>query len=547
MKEKMVLCGGGGHCRVVIEAIRSANVYEIAGVVDPEIKPGQKVCGISVLGGDEKLEELFRQGVRKAFISVGSVVDCEARKKLYRKIKRIGFDLPCLIHPSAFVADGVKTGEGTFVAASSAVGAGVVTGKNVILNTFSSVDHDCLIDDFAHVAPGAVLSGGVRIGKEAHLGTGARVAQYVTVGARGVVGAGLTLRRDLGDGERYLGQEYSPSLGRGRVFIIAEAGVNHNGDLDTAIRMIDAAASAGADAVKFQTFCAEKLTTASAPKAKYQSEDVGDEKMQLEMLRSLELDPEQHRSLVDHCRKKGIKFISTAYDTESVDMLSELGLDIFKIPSGEITNLPYLRKIGALGKKVILSTGMSNLQEVSEAFEILVAEGTSPDEVTILHCNTEYPTPYEDVNMRAMLVIRDRFGTKVGYSDHTSGIEVAVAAAALGANIIEKHFTLDRNMKGPDHKASLVPEELGNMVRAIRNIEKIMGDGLKKASDSELKNRPLVRKSLVAARDIAKGEVFTGQNITAKRPGTGISPMKWDDVLGKRALRDYKRDDLVEI
>ena len=304
--------------------------------------------------------------------------------------------------------------------------------------------------------------------------------------------------------------------------VIAEAGVNHDGDLERAKRLIDVAAEAGADLVKFQSFNAEQLVTASAGKAAYQAARSGADESQQAMLRRLQLTSAMHRELQAHCRMRRIGFFSTGFDLQSLDLLAELGLERFKIPSGEITNLPYLRQIGALGKPLILSTGMSTLEEVAAALAALEKAGTPRRYVTVLHCNTEYPTPMPDVNLRAMLTIRDAFGVEVGYSDHTLGIEVAIAAVALGATVIEKHFTLDRTLPGPDHAASLEPGELAAMVRAIRNIEAALGDGVKQPSASELPNRAHARKSLVAAHAIRRGETFTAANLGVKRPGTGF-------------------------
>lgn len=332
------------------------------------------------------------------------------------------------------------------------------------------------------------------------------------------------------------------------VFIISEAGVNHNGSLVIAKKMIEAAAEANVDAIKFQTFQAERVISRYAPKAAYQKEKTVEGESQLEMVKKLELDENSHTILNQHCRGQGIQFLSTPFDLESVELLCRLGLEIFKIPSGEITNLPYLRKLGALNKRLILSTGMADLGEIEDALNVLTEFGTSLENITVLHCNTEYPTPFEDVNLRAMLTIRSAFpGIAVGYSDHTVGIEVPIAAVAMGATVIEKHFTLDRNLPGPDHKASLVPDELKLMVTSIRNIERAHGDGIKRPSHSESKNKPIARKSIVAAVPIQTGEVFTGDNLTSKRPGTGISPMRWDEVLGKKAQRDFAPDELIEL
>ncbi|MDO8505867.1 MAG: N-acetylneuraminate synthase [bacterium] len=331
------------------------------------------------------------------------------------------------------------------------------------------------------------------------------------------------------------------------VFIIAEAGVNHNGDIVLAKKLVDAAATAGADAVKFQTFVAEQLVTHTASKAAYQIENMGRGESQFEMLKKLELTETMHHALIERCREKGIMFLSTPFSIECAKLLYGLGLTIFKIPSGEITNLPYLRVVGSFKKRVILSTGMANMDEVKAAVAVLIDAGTVKDQITVLHCHTDYPTAMKNVNLRAMLSMKDVLGVFVGYSDHTLGIEVPIAAAALGATIIEKHFTLDKNMEGPDHKASLDPDELKAMVHAIRNIEQALGDGIKKPTASENKIASVVRKSIVAARAIKKGNVFTKENLTTKRPGTGVNPTQWDHVLGKKAKRDFNEDELIEL
>ena len=332
-----------------------------------------------------------------------------------------------------------------------------------------------------------------------------------------------------------------------KTLIIAEAGVNHNGDLELAKQIVKAAANAGADLVKFQTFTAERLAIDSAPKADYQNQTTDQKQSQFAMLRQLELTEEMHEQLIVYCSKQGIGFFSTGFDLQSVDYLASLGADRFKIPSGEITNLPYLRHVGAFGKPLILSTGMATLGEIEAALDACESAGTPRSRITVLHCNTEYPTPMQDVNLRAICSIRDAFGVAVGYSDHTLGIEVPIAAVALGATVIEKHLTLDRNWPGPDHKASLEPDEFAVMVRAIRNIEQAMGDGIKRPSPSESKNKSIARKSLVAARSIKAGERFTPENLTAKRPGTGVSPMRWDKAMGRIATRDYGADEMIEL
>ena len=332
-----------------------------------------------------------------------------------------------------------------------------------------------------------------------------------------------------------------------KVFIIAEAGVNHNGSLGTAKKMVDIAVQAGADAVKFQTFKAGALVSKYAAKAGYQKMTTRKGESQLEMIKKLELGLHEHKELLRYCRKKKIIFLSSPFDLESIDLLECLGLKIFKIPSGEITNLPYLRKIGSLRKKLIISTGMSTLKEVGDALRILVKSGTKKKDITVLHCNTEYPTPFSDVNLLAMLTIKNKLGVQAGYSDHTSGIEVAIAAAALGAAVIEKHFTISKNMQGPDHKASLEPKEFAAMLLAIRNIEQALGEGIKRPTASEAANLQVVRKSLVASRAISIGELFSAVNITAKRPGTGISPMRWDELIGRPSPRAFAPDELIEL
>jgi N,N'-diacetyllegionaminate synthase len=329
------------------------------------------------------------------------------------------------------------------------------------------------------------------------------------------------------------------------VFIIAEAGVNHNGSVDLAKQLIDVASNSGADAVKFQTFKAENLVSKNTKKAEYQKQNTNPSESQFDMIKKLELDEETHKELITYCQEKNIMFLSTPFDHDSIDLLSSLGLHIFKIPSGEITNLPYLRYIGSLDKQVVLSTGMSNLQEVEDALTILINAGTSKENITILHANTMYPTPMEDVNLNAMLTIQQEFGVAVGFSDHTLGIEVDIAAVAMGASIIEKHFTLDKTMNGPDHKASLEPDELKAMVLSIRNIEKALGSYEKKPSPSESINIDIARKSIVSNQIIKKGDMLSDKNITTKRPGTGISPMEWDKVIGTVATKNYQVDDLI--
>lgn len=328
-----------------------------------------------------------------------------------------------------------------------------------------------------------------------------------------------------------------------KVVIIAEAGVNHNGSLKLAKQMVDEAAKADADYIKFQTFHAEKLVTDRAVKAEYQKQMTNKQESQFDMLKKLELHESDFIELEEYCKRVGIGFLSTPFDLESIAFLDKLEMDFWKIPSGEVTNLPYLERIAHTGKPIIMSTGMCEESEILDAITIL-KEGKS-GEITLLHCNTEYPTPYKDVNLKAMQTLKEHFGVKVGYSDHTKGIEVPIAAVALGAQVIEKHFTLSQDMDGPDHKASLEPMELTEMIKAIRHVEKAMGDGIKRVSESEEKNRNIVRKSIVARTDIKKGEIFSENNLTVKRPGDGISPMKWREMIGKVANRDFKVNEQI--
>jgi len=330
-----------------------------------------------------------------------------------------------------------------------------------------------------------------------------------------------------------------------KTLIIAEAGVNHNGKLELAKKLVDAAKIAGADIIKFQTFISKNVVSRNAKKAEYQKRNQINDESQLEMVQKLELSFSEFTELDHYCKHKGIEFMSTAFDFDSIDFLDGLEMDKWKIPSGEITNLPYLMKIASLKKPVILSTGMSNMEDIESAIKVLKDNGTG--ELTVLHCTTEYPTPFKDVNLKAMNTIKDTFGVKIGYSDHTKGIEVPIAAVALGATVIEKHFTLDRNMEGPDHKASLEPDELKVMVDSIRHIELALGNGMKQPAESEKKNMAIARKSIIASRDIKAGELFTEENLTVKRPGDGISPMKWFEVIGKTATRDFEEDELIEL
>ena len=331
-----------------------------------------------------------------------------------------------------------------------------------------------------------------------------------------------------------------------KVFIIAEAGINHNGSINLAKKLINVASKAGADAVKFQTFKTENVLIKNAKKANYQKNDNEKNQSQFELIKKLELSANTHKKLINYCKKKKILFLSSPFDLDSIDLLNNLGLKTIKVPSGEITNLPFLEKLGKLNKKIILSTGMANMNEIKDALNVLIKAGTPKKKITVMHANTEYPTPIKDVNLRAMITIGKTFNVNFGYSDHTLGIEASVAAVALGAKCIEKHFTLNSNMDGPDHKASLEPNELKEMIKAIRNTESALGSSIKKPSKSETPNIKIVRKSIVASKDIKKGEIFTEQNLTTKRPGNGLSPFKIKRILGKKSKKNYKKDQQIK-
>jgi len=331
-----------------------------------------------------------------------------------------------------------------------------------------------------------------------------------------------------------------------KVLIIAEAGVNHNGDMELAKKLVDAAADAGADYVKFQTYKTDALLLETAEKAGYQKKIMGESENQYEMLKKLELCENNHVVLIEHCESRNVKFLSSPFDLDSIDLIAKLNLDFIKVPSGEITNFPYIRKVGGAGKKILLSTGMSNLGEIEAALNLMVDSGADMDQISVMHCNTEYPTPPKDANLRAISTIQNAFNVKVGYSDHTLGVEAAIAAVSMGATVIEKHITLDKNMSGPDHMASMDPEDFKQFVQCIHNVEAMLGGGLKRPSQSEKKNITIARKSIVASKAISKGEPFGEGNLTTKRPGDGVSPMRWNDVVGKVAHREYSADEKID-
>lgn len=553
-KRKIVLIGGGGHCRSVLDAVVRMNAFDEIVITDAAVPAGTRMMGYEVVGGDELLPQLYEEGFRYAFVAVGCIGNTAMRQNLFRQASETGFLFPNIVDPSAAVATDVTFGNGIFVGKQAVINAGAVIGDMAIINTGAVIEHGCHIGSFSHISVNAALCGGVSTDSSVFVGAHATVVQEVRIGRGSVIGAGALVLGDVPDETHVVGLwkarqtetgERGMSEFSDRILMIAEAGVNHNGSLELAYRMVDAAKEAGADIVKFQTAKAELMVSKFAGKAEYQKKTTGGEESQIEMLKKLLPAYDDFILLKKYCEKKGIEFLSTPFDMESIHFLDGLGCRFWKIPSGEITNYPYLIEIARTKKPVILSTGMADMNEVEAAVALLKKYGSG--EICLLHCTTEYPAPYAEVNLRAMQTLKERFGCKTGYSDHTPGIEISVAAAAMGASVIEKHFTLDRNMEGPDHKASLEPDELADLVRAVRHVEAALGDGVKRPTESEKKNIVAARKSIVARRKIQKGEMLTEENITAKRPGNGISPMRWNEVIGSRAIRDFEEDELLEV
>jgi N,N'-diacetyllegionaminate synthase len=422
------------------------------------------------------------------------------------------------------------------------VSSATAIGNNCIMNFKILVEYDGDVEEQKHIAAGATINVGSSLGESSFIEIGSKDHESINLVMLRAIVMGVTVRHDNISNYTVFRRLISMF---NRTLIIAEAGVNHNGDLKLAKQLIDVAAQAGADYVKFQTFNAERIVTKTADKAEYQNQSSDSSESQFEMLKRLELSKEMHLELIEHCDLRTIKFLSTGFDIQSVDLLVGLGLNLIKIPSGEITNLPFLRYLGSLGLPVILSSGMSTMKEIDDALLIFEQTGLPRDKIIVLHCTTEYPTPMDEVNLRAMNSIRKKLGVAVGYSDHTLGIEVSVAAVALGASVIEKHFTIDRSLPGPDHKASLEPVELGAMVEAIRNVEVALGSDVKEPTNSEIKNIQVVRKSILAGRKIEIGEILSASNLVVKRPGDGISPMQWDRLVGQIACREYLPDEKI--
>ena len=540
-KKKLLLIGGGGHCRSCIDVIRSTGIYDIVGVLDVADNVGSTVEGVDIIATDAELPSYINQ-IDECLITVGQVGASELREKLFQSVRAQGVRLATIVSPSAYVAESASLGEGTIVMHNVVVNAGAKVAENVILNSMSLIEHGANIGAHSHVSTRATINGDVKIEEGCFIGSHAVIFNHCTIGQHSIIGGGQVVRRNLPDGSIPIDVsniQVSP------VFVIAEAGVNHNGDLNLALQMIEVAAASGANAVKFQTFRAEDLSTDYAEKAEYQKVSTGHSESQQNMLKALELAESDYVQLVKHCKTHNIEFMSTAFDVTSMDFLLELGIQRIKIPSGELTNVPFLRHCAKQRLPLILSTGMATFDEIIDAKNVLLDAGLDINQLTILHCNTAYPTPFEDANLSCVTTL-SKLSAEVGYSDHTLGDEAIIASIALGASIVEKHFTLDRRLPGPDQSTSLEPDELTSMVKRIRNIEKAMGDGIKEPTQSEIVNIAVARKSIVASTVIKKGDILSEKNVTTKRPGSGVSAALWDQLIGQVALRNYSIDEQID-
>lgn len=540
-KKEIILIGAGGHAASSIDVIESEGRFRIAGLIGVEEDLGHRICGYEVIATDNDLGKLANE-YKYAIVTIGQIKSPKNRIFLYNSALSASFTLPSIVSPEAYVSKHASIGAGTIVMHGAMVNAKATLGENCIVNSNSVIEHGVHIGDHCHISTGVILNGGTTVGSNTFIGSATLSKQEISIGKNCIVDMGSVIRCDIPADTTH----WAPA-GRDKVTIIAEAGVNHNGDINLARQLIDAAAIAGVDIVKFQTFTADRLVTKNAVKAEYQIAANGSEESQYRMLKRLELDAKMHKDLFEHAKKRGIEFLSTAFDEDSVDFLAQIGLRRFKVPSGEINHLAYLRRIAAVAEEIIISTGMATLSEIGAAISVFEAAGIDRRHITLLHCTTDYPANIDEANISAMRTMAQEFGTKVGYSDHTQGIEIATAAVALGASVVEKHFTLDRALPGPDHKASLDVDQLREMVVAIRNVTDSFGDGIKRPTSQELRNIPIVRKSLVAKFPIRAGEILSAANIVAKRPGTGISPMRLDEVIGRLAPRDFAADEMIEL
>lgn len=544
--KNLIICGAGGFAKSIIDSL-PAHQYNIVGFIDEYRYPAVKEhMGYPIMGNS--LDVLTNPEKYSYFICIG---DNEARKKYFEELRSKKLEIISIIDKTALVSSKARIGEGCFIGKLAVVNSMAKLGDNTVLNTRSLVEHGCILGNHVNISTNTVLNGDVHIGDGTFVGSCAVVNGQLEIGEWTTIGSGSVVVKNIGShvtaagipAHVIKGESHSP-----KTYIIAEIGCNHNGDYSLAEKMVRAAKECGVDAVKFQTFHADKLISKYAPKAEYQKVTTGEADSQLEMTRRLELPQDDYLKLKVLAESLGLDVFSTPFDMDSIDFLAEHGQKVWKIPSGEVNNLPYLEKIAAIpreGKHIILSTGMATVEEIHQALCILE---DSADCITLLHCNTEYPTPDGDVNVSAIGDLQSHFpDVELGLSDHSVGDVAAVMAIGYGAKYIEKHFTLDKDMPGPDHKASATPEELKQLVHNVRRAEAMLGSGRKHVTESERRNMVVARRSIVAAKKIKAGDIFSEENISCKRPGNGVSPMRWHDIMGKCAKHDYAEDELISM
>ena len=544
--EKLILIGAGGYAKSVIDSVDSKK-YEVVGFID-NIKEGHHL-GIPIISSS--LDDIKNSEDYVYFVSIG---DNKKRKYWYEEVQKRNLKIIDVIDKSAILSKNITHGPGLFVGKLAVINSEAHIGENVIINTKALVEHGVHIGNHSNISTNTTVNGDVHIGNQCFIGSSSVINGQIIIGNSCTVGSGTVVIHNVNYGSTVVGVPgkiiKEDEKMRERIFIVAEIGCNHNGDPELAKKMVEIAKECGVDAVKFQTFKADLLISKYAPKAEYQKKVTSSDESQLEMTKKLELPFDKFIELEKYARSLGLEVFSTPFDFESIDFLAGYQQKIWKIPSGEVTNLPYIEKIAKLpiiNKQIVLSTGMSTIDEIEETLNILTKNGMKEENITILHCNTEYPTPYEDVNLLSIPYLKEKFPKyKIGFSDHSQGYFDGIAAVPYGITFIEKHFTLDKNFEGPDHKASVLPEELKLLCEGIRAVEKSMGKYKKVVTDSERKNKIVARKSIIAKAKIKKGEIFTEENLTTKRPGNGISPMNWYKILGKRAERDFDIDELIE-
>ncbi|WP_314318999.1 N-acetylneuraminate synthase [Fusobacterium pseudoperiodonticum] len=544
--EKLVIIGAGGYAKSVLDSLNKEK-YEVVGFLDNK-KKGHHL-GVPIIASS--LDEIKNSNEFVYFISIG---DNKKRKFWYSEVKKRNLKVISIIDKSAIISKEVTYGPGLFVGKLAVINNDAHIGENVIINTKALVEHGVHIGNHSNVSTNTTINGDVHIGNECFIGSSSVINGQLMIGDSCTIGSGTVVIHNINYGSTVVGVPgriiKEDDKMKQKVFIVAEIGCNHNGDPELARKMVEIAKECGVDAVKFQTFKADLLISKYAPKAEYQKKVTDSKESQLDMTRKLELPFEKFVELEKYARSLGLEVFSTPFDFESIDFLAGYQQKIWKIPSGEITNLPYLEKIAKLpiiNKQIVISTGMSTIEEIEEALRVLTENGVNPLDITILHCNTEYPTPYEDVNLLSIPYLKEKFPEyKIGFSDHSPGYFDGVAAVTYGITFIEKHFTLNKEFEGPDHKASVLPEELKLLCEGIRIVEKSLGRYKKIVTNSERKNKIVARKSIIAKVKIEKGDIFTIENLTTKRPGNGISPMYWYDILGKTAERDFEVDELIE-